>query len=232
MARHERRTPTRSWCLSFGRQFRSRASSPSLRASGCVSSTSTGRSAHAIVCLLHQPCHEAHRRTTADQSLSVTPYDSLSCPRCSEHNRGHVTLHSFFVVYAVYRYWRNPSRTPMFKDLVSKSKCGSGRSGSLNQLYDDLIKSGVKPVMPTGAGQTLACVRCACAWQHNFTRPPRGSFDHVIMCDFHVTSQVCDRMPCAPRVLKPLRRPARVLMNRNGCAVVVRCLLDRSICVP
>ena len=104
MARHERRTPTRSWCLSFGRQFRSRASSPSLRASGCVSSTSTGRSvqahaaprSHAIVCLLRQPCDEAHRRTTADQSLSVTPYDSLSCPRCSEHNRGHVTLHSFF----------------------------------------------------------------------------------------------------------------------------------------
>lgn len=48
------------------------------------------------------------------------------------------------------RYWRNPSRTPMFRDLVGMSRCGRGKSGSLNVLVADLAKRRVKPVPPTG----------------------------------------------------------------------------------
>lgn len=47
-------------------------------------------------------------------------------------------------------YWRNPSKTPMFRDLVAASRCGKEKSGSLNELVEDLKRRGQKPLMPTG----------------------------------------------------------------------------------
>lgn len=44
-------------------------------------------------------------------------------------------------------YWRNPSKTPMFRDLVAASRCTKDKSGSLNELYDDLKR---RPLAPTG----------------------------------------------------------------------------------
>jgi len=47
-------------------------------------------------------------------------------------------------------YWRQPSKTPMFRDLQTASKCGKGKSGRLGELYDDLKKKGVTPLEPAG----------------------------------------------------------------------------------
>ena len=46
-------------------------------------------------------------------------------------------------------YWRNPSKTPMFRDLMSASKCARGKSGSLNTFYDEAMKNS-KPLTPSG----------------------------------------------------------------------------------
>jgi len=47
-------------------------------------------------------------------------------------------------------YWRDPSKTPMFRDLTTMSKCGKGdRSGSLDDLVADLPKRGITPLVPT-----------------------------------------------------------------------------------
>ena len=47
-------------------------------------------------------------------------------------------------------YWRQPSKTPMFRDLQTASKCGKGKSGRLGELYDDLERKGVTPLEPAG----------------------------------------------------------------------------------
>ena len=48
-------------------------------------------------------------------------------------------------------YWRNPTKTPMFRDLMAVSSCRGGRSGSLNKLYEDASKSKTKPFLkPSG----------------------------------------------------------------------------------
>lgn len=47
-------------------------------------------------------------------------------------------------------YWRNPTRMPMFRDLVSASRCGRGKSGSLNSLVAGLARRDIRPIEPTG----------------------------------------------------------------------------------
>ena len=50
------------------------------------------------------------------------------------------------------QYWRQPSKTPMFRDLQTASKCGKGRSGRLGELYDDAVANsgGKGPLTPSG----------------------------------------------------------------------------------
>lgn len=47
-------------------------------------------------------------------------------------------------------YWRNPTRMPMFRDLVGASRCGRGKSGSLNSLVAGLAMRNIRPIEPTG----------------------------------------------------------------------------------
>ena len=61
----------------------------------------------------------------------------------------------------------------MFRDLVAASKCGRGKTGTLNELYEGLAAKGVTPLKPSGfvfhesrVGSTLVANMLASA------RPP------------------------------------------------------------
>ena len=89
-------------------------------------------------------------------------------------------------------YWRDPSKTPMFRDLASASRCGRGRTGTLNQLYEDMRKKGIKPVKPSGfvfhesrVGSTLVANMLAAVPTnivYSESAPPPAVLNHCRSC--------------------------------------------------
>ena len=89
-------------------------------------------------------------------------------------------------------YWRDPSRTPMFRDLVGASKCGRGRTGTLNQLYEDMRKRKLVPVAPSGfvfhesrVGSTLVANMLAAVPTnivYSESAPPPAVLNHCRSC--------------------------------------------------
>ena len=89
-------------------------------------------------------------------------------------------------------YWRDPSKTPMFRDLASASRCGRGRTGTLNTLYEDMRKKNIKPVKPSGfvfhesrVGSTLVANMLAAVPTnivYSESAPPPAVLNHCRSC--------------------------------------------------
>lgn len=90
-------------------------------------------------------------------------------------------------------YWRNPMRTPMFRDLVGMSRCRRVKSGSLNDLVADLARKGIKPIEPTGfvfhesrVGSTLVANMLGSIptnLVYSESAPPPAIINHCRTCD-------------------------------------------------
>jgi len=89
-------------------------------------------------------------------------------------------------------YWRNPTRTPMFRDLVSASRCSRGKSGSLSSLYEEAMSRERKPLSPSGfvfhesrVGSTLIANMLASVptnLVYSESAPPPAVINHCRSC--------------------------------------------------
>mmetsp|Transcript_9112 Transcript_9112/g.12644 ORF Transcript_9112/g.12644 Transcript_9112/m.12644 type:complete len:478 (-) Transcript_9112:39-1472(-) len=137
----------------------------------------------------------------ANESLLVPSFWIPTEVTHVEHGDPRVTLCKLDID----NYWRNPSRTPMFRDLVSGSGCGRGKSDSLSNLYQDAINNKkFSPLVPTGfifhesrVGSTLIANMLASVPTNlvfSESAPPTAILNHCRNCSPEKKSRLLEQI--------------------------------------